>query len=115
MAAYILAAQTLLVGLAHGLHAAPRSPDAAGLVICTTEGLAALPSGDEREGSKHLPACCVSGCGMLAFAAPSTNHAAVETAPPAAYTMPVLPARDDAAIPSRYGLQGNPRAPPLTA
>ena len=115
VAAYMLAAQTLFVGLTSGLHAAPRSLGGAGLVLCTAEGLDSLPADDDQRTSSRLPDCCLSASGLLALAAPPVAESGLAAPPCTEHEVLVFRARQDRPVPSRDGSLGNPRAPPLTA
>lgn len=114
VAAYMLAAQTLLVGLTSGLHAAPRSFGGAGLVLCTAEGLNSLPADDDQRTTRRLPDCCLSAGGLLALAAPPVAAHGLAAPPFAEHGAPAFRAHQDRPVPSRDGSLGNPRAPPLT-
>ncbi|ESZ22157.1 DUF2946 family protein [Mesorhizobium sp. L48C026A00] len=110
-AAYLLVLQSVLGAFAFGIGPDASQRDAFGNVICTHEGAAQRPGGDQQ----HIPACCVPGCGVAsavyapppAAATPSGNFS-VETV---AFVLPAFRHLDFA----RDRSPSNPRAPPVTA
>lgn len=62
VAAYLFALQTTIAAFALGLEPGQAQLDAFGNVICSHDGAAELPNGDAPV--RHMPACCVLGCGM---------------------------------------------------
>ena len=62
-AALLLVLQTAFGAMAFGGPGGSGDPlDRFGNIICTHDGAAELPGGDQP--ARHMPACCVLGCAM---------------------------------------------------
>ncbi|MGO4704317.1 hypothetical protein AB4072_00870 [Microvirga sp. 2MCAF38] len=110
-AAYLLAIQTLLVGLTLGSTAAPLQTSDAHAVLCLTGP--STSEGDASSNKAHVPNCCVLGCGMFnaAFAPPPQTARLISLQ--STMTLVSIPARDQHVVVVSVRTPGNPRAPPL--
>jgi len=113
VAAYLLLLQSVLGAFAFGAGPVASQLDAFGNVICTHEGAAELPAGDQHPA--HMPACCTLGCSMVshAYAPPPENGMALASLSfeTVAFVFPAIVHLDFA----RERSPSNPRAPPIPA
>jgi len=112
-AAYLLLLQSMLGAFAFGTGPDASQLDAFGNVICTHEGAAQLPGGDQHQ--QHMPACCMLGCSKMSAAyAPPPDAASLSASlsfEAVAFVVPAFRHLDFA----RDRSPSNPRAPPATA
>lgn len=111
VAAYLLAAQSLLSAYAASALAAPVQPDAAGFIICSAHGIA-QPPGDDQPDPRQTVNHCQWACSVVPVALlPPDGVAGGWTDRFPAYTVSF---RSHIPMPSpgREGSPGNPRAPP---
>ncbi len=111
-AALLLVLQTAFGAMAFGGPGGSGDPlDRFGNIICTHDGAAELPGGDQP--ARHTPACCVLGCAM--------GTPALDT-PPDTAELPIarsfqsvvyLPLREGVVASIPDWSPSNPRAPPV--
>ncbi len=111
--AWVLVLQSLLGAFAAGAGPNPAQLDAFGNVICTHDGTAQLPPGDQPQ--QHQQSCCVLGCTMFstAFGAPPETVALFNDLALVASAV-VFPTAVVFGF-DRDWSPGNPRAPPVVA
>ncbi|WP_421916241.1 DUF2946 family protein [Mesorhizobium sp.] len=113
VAAYLLLLQSVLGAFAFGTGPLAAQLDAFGNVICTHEGAAELPAGDQHPA--HMPACCTLGCSMVSHAYVPAPESGMELASltfeTVAFVFPAIVHLDFA----RERSPSNPRAPPIPA
>lgn len=112
--AWVLVLQSMLGAFAAGAGPNPAQLDAFGNVICTHDGAAQLPPGEQPQ--QHQQSCCVLGCTIYssAFGAPPETVALLDGTVFAAGLLVAFPARNDVGF-SHDWSPGNPRAPPASA
>lgn len=115
VAAYLLAAHSLLGALALGVHAAHPPAHGSGVVLCTPGGLEAFPGDDDRPKPPHTQDCCIFGCGAAPLAVPAAHQAALPFPLLVDQGRVAFPLERKERVQGREGSPGNPRAPPLTA
>lgn len=110
--AWLLVLQSMLGAFAAGFGPNPAQLDAFGNVICTHDGAAQLPRGEQQ----HQQSCCVLGCTMFssAFGAPPEASPLLDGVAFAASLLIAFPARNAIGF-SHDWSPGNPRAPPASA
>ncbi|WP_112664282.1 hypothetical protein [Microvirga flavescens] len=111
-AAYLIAVQTLLVGLTLGSAAAPLQTGDAHAVLCLTNPVA-QQDGDASSGKTHLPNCCILGCGMFGSALAPPPQFVTFLDLPIVASAAAIPVRDHQVVAISFRTPGNPRAPPL--
>lgn len=84
--------------------------DRFGNIICTHDGVAELPGGDQP--ARHMPACCVLGCAMGAPALDTPREAAELSAARSFQSVVYLPLLEGIAACIPDWSPSNPRAPP---
>lgn len=112
--AWLLVLQSLLGAFAAGVGPNPSQLDAFGNVICTHDGAAQLPPGEQPQ--QHQQSCCVLGCNMYssAFGAPPESFALLDGVAFATSYLVAFPTGNDVGS-SHDWSPGNPRAPPTSA
>ncbi len=113
VAAYLLLLQSVLGAFAFGTGPNASQLDAFGNIICTHEGAAELPVGDQHPA--HMPACCMLGCSMVSqvHAPPPESGMALASLSfeTVAFVFPAIVHLDF----TRERSPSNPRAPPVPA
>ncbi|ODT32080.1 MAG: hypothetical protein ABS35_03005 [Kaistia sp. SCN 65-12] len=115
MVATFVAACLFALQAAAGAFTLGAGPDQASLdgfgnVICTHDGVAELPSGDQPQ--KHMPSCCVLGCTMGVPVLDAPPEAGVATIPRSFHKVAYLPATVHGPVRRPDWSPSNPRAPP---
>lgn len=109
-AAYLLVLQSVLGAFAFGASANPAPLDAFGNVICTHDGAADLPGGGPPQ--KHVPNCCLFGCGTISQALAGPPDASAVPGAIAFETIAFITAPSEHLAFRRDRSPANPRAPP---
>lgn len=111
-AAYLLVLQSALGAFAFGLGPGMGQLDAFGNVICTHDGLAERPDGDQRP-QGHV--CCLLGCNLagVAFGTPPATDGLAHLQW-FGQSLQAVPASDPVTA-GRQRSPANPRAPPALA
>lgn len=112
--AWLLVLQSVLGAFAAGVGPNPPQLDAFGAVICTHDGAAQLPPGEQPQ--QHQQSCCVLGCNMYssAFGAPPESSPLLDGVAFATSYLVAFPASNDIGF-SHDWSPANPRAPPASA
>jgi hypothetical protein len=110
-AALLLVLQTTFGAMALGGPGGDAPLDRFGNIICTHDGAAELPGGDQP--ARHMPACCVLGCAMATPALDTPPDTAELPIACSFQSVVYLPLREGfvASIPDWS--PSNPRAPPV--
>lgn len=111
--AWVLVLQSLLGAFASGAGPNPAQLDAFGNVICTHDGAAQLPPGEQP--LQHQKSCCVLGCTMFssAFGTPPEALLSLDSLAFAASLFVAFPVSNAVGFGHDWS-PGNPRAPPAS-
>lgn len=116
VAAYVLVLQSLLGAFALGAGPAAAATDTFGNVICTHDGAAGRPAGNDQDhGQGHRSSCCTLGCAFSASALGPAPDAALHLRTAFAETGAAMAPAPGQPLFSRHRWQANPRAPPAAA
>jgi len=109
-AAFLFVVQTTFGAFAFGPGPSPAPVDGFGNVICTHDGAAELPDGNQP--LKHMPTCCALGCSMGSPALEAPPDTAAVPTRLFFQTVVYLPLKPAcfSTVPDRSS--SNPRAPP---
>lgn len=99
-------------GFAAGAMASPRALDSFGNVICSSHADGRTPASPGAPDPRHLPECCIFGCGPTGPHAMATAAPELPPLPPAA-SLDRTPPSYRAPAPRPRRTPVNPRAPPL--